>query len=157
MKDNTDGNQVERMIEALLFSSKDPVSIKDLSSILPENISLENVISNLQKQYEGKGINIKRSGSFVSFRTAKDLEFLFSNRSVYKKSLSRAAKETLTIIAYHQPVTKLEIEEIRGVSVASGTIDVLIEMGWIKLGKRKNTPGRPLTFKVTEHFLDYFD
>ncbi len=157
MKQHTDPNQAMRMIEAILFSSKDPVSIKYLSTILPKNTPLESVIANLQKLYSDKGINIKRSGNFISFRTANDLEFLFSNRKVYRKTLSRAAKETLTIIAYHQPVTKLEIEEIRGVSVASGTIDLLMEMGWIKLGKRKNTPGRPLTFQVTENFLDYFD
>ena len=147
----------ERVIEALLFSSQDPVSIKRLVNILPENSDVDTIIANLQKKYEGRGINIKRSGAFISFRTAKDLEYLFKEVKVQKKSLSRAARETLTIIAYHQPVTKLEIEEIRGVSVASGTIDSLMELEWIKLGRRKNTPGRPLTFLVTEKFLDYFD
>ena len=157
MKTISDTVKAERMIEALLFSSKDPVSIKYLSNVLPDDIGLEIIISNLEKQYEGKGINIKRSGKFISFRTAKDLDFLFNDRKIDKKTLSRAAKETLTIIAYHQPVTKLEIEEIRGVSVAAGTIEVLMEMEWIRLGKRRNTPGRPLTFQVTEKFLDYFD
>ena len=149
--------EAERIIEALLFSSKDPVSIKRLGSILPENTEVEIIIANLQKKYERSGINIKKAGSFISFRTAKDLEYLFKDVKVQKKSLSRAARETLTIIAYHQPVTKLEIEEIRGVSVASGTIDSLMELEWIKLGRRKSTPGRPLTFQVTEKFLDYFD
>ena len=147
----------ERIIEALLFSSQDPVSIKRLINILPENSEVETIISNLQEKYAGRGINIKRSDSFISFRTAKDLEYLFNEVKVQKKSLSRAARETLTIIAYHQPITKLEIEEIRGVSVASGTIDSLMELEWIKLGRRKNSPGRPLTFQVTEKFLDYFD
>ena len=149
--------ETERIIEALLFSSQDPVSIKRLENILPEASEVETIIANLQKKYEGRGINLKRSGAFISFRTAKDLEYLFNEVKVTKKSLSRAARETLTIIAYHQPVTKLEIEEIRGVSVASGTIDTLIELEWIKLGRRKNMPGRPLTFQVTEKFLDYFD
>ena len=147
----------ERIIEALLFSSQDPVSIKRLVNVLPENSEVETIIANLKEKYEGRGINIKRSGAFISFRTAKDLEYLFNEVKVQKKSLSRAARETLTIIAYHQPVTKLEIEEIRGVSVASGTIDSLMELEWISLGRRKNTPGRPLTFQVTEKFLDYFD
>ena len=149
--------QSERIIEALLFSSQHPVSIKRLVNILPEDLEIEIIIDNLQKKYEGRGINLKRSGAFISFRTSKDLEYLFSEVKVQKKSLSRAARETLTIIAYHQPVTKLEIEEIRGVSVASGTIDTLMELEWIRLGRRKNTPGRPLSFQVTEKFLDYFD
>jgi segregation and condensation protein B len=154
---NEQTNQVERIIEALLFSSKDPVSIQKLSNTLPENTDLESVITDLQKKYESKGINLKRVGNFLAFRTAIDLQYLFSDRKIYKKTLSRAAKETLTIIAYHQPVSKLEIEEIRGVTVSSSTLETLMEMGWVKLGKRKDSPGRPLTFRITEKFLDHFD
>ena len=147
----------ERVLEALLFTSSEPLSIKDLKKNLPENVDAESVIGTLQKQYETRGVNLKRVGNSVVLRTAKDLDHLFLTRKVIKKNISRAARETLAIIAYHQPVTKLEIEEIRGVSVGSGTIDLLMDLEWIKFGRRKSSPGRPVTFQVTDTFLDYFD
>ena len=147
----------ERVIEALLFTSSEPVSIKDLKKNLPQNVDIEMAIETLQKHYETRGVNLKRIGNSVVLRTAKDLDYLFFTKKVTKKNLSRAARETLAIIAYHQPVTKLEIEEIRGVSVGSGTIDLLIDLEWIKFGRRKSSPGRPITFQITDKFLDYFD
>ena len=147
----------ERVLEALLFTSSEPIPIKDLEKNLPENVDVESVIGSLQKQYETRGVNLKRVGNSIVLRTAKDLDHLFFAKKVTKRNISRAAKETLAIIAYHQPVTKLEIEEIRGVSVGSGTIDLLMDLEWIKFGRRKQSPGRPLTFQTTDKFLDYFD
>ena len=118
----------ERVLEALLFTSSEPLSIKDLEKNLPENVDVESVIGTLQKQYETRGVNLKRVGNSIVLRTAKDLDHLFFAKKVTKRNISRAAKETLAIIAYHQPVTKLEIEEIRGVSVGSGTIDLLMDL-----------------------------
>ncbi len=150
-------NNAQRVIEALLFTSSEPISIKDLRRILPHNVNIETVIEVLQKQYESRGVNIKWVGNSIVLRTAKDLDYLFLTKRVNKRNLSKAARETLAIIAYHQPVTKLEIEEIRGVSVGSGTIELLMELEWIKFGRRKSSPGRPITFQVTDKFLDHFD
>ena len=148
---------MERVVEALLFTSSEPVSIKDLKKNLPHNVDIDSIIETLQKHYEKRGVNLKRVGNSITLRTAKDLDYLFVTKKVTKKNLSRAARETLAIIAYHQPVTKLEIEEIRGVSVGPNTIDLLMDLEWIKFGRRKSSPGRPLTFQITDKFLDYFD
>ncbi len=147
----------ERVLEALLFTSSEPLPLKDLEKNLPDNVDVETVIETLQKHYEQRGVNLKRVGNSIVLRTAKDLEYLFLKKKVTKRNISRAARETLAIIAYHQPVTKLEIEEIRGVSVGSGTIDLLMDLEWIKFGRRKLSPGRPITFQITDKFLDYFD
>ena len=148
---------MERVIEALLFTSSEPLSIKDLKKNFPQNIEIDSIIETLEKHYEKRGVNLKRNGNSIALRTAKDLEYLFLTKKVTKKNISRAARETLAIIAYHEPVTKLEIEEIRGVSVGSGTIDLLMDLEWIKFGRRKSSPGRPITFQITDKFLDYFD
>ncbi len=150
-------SNAERVIEALLFTSSEPLPIKDLEKTLPQNVDIELVIKSLQKRYETSGVNLKRVGSSIVMRTAKDLDYLFLKKKVTKRNISRAARETLAIIAYHQPVTKLEIEEIRGVSVGSGTIDQLMSLEWIKFGRRKSSPGRPVTFQITDKFLDHFD
>ncbi|MFL2800405.1 MAG: SMC-Scp complex subunit ScpB [Paracoccaceae bacterium] len=147
----------ERVIEALLFTSSEPLSIKGLKKKFPHDVDIESIIEILEKRYESRGVNLKRVGDSVVLRTAKDLHHLFITKEVTKRNLSRAARETLAIIAYHQPVTKLEIEEIRGVSVGSGTIDLLMDLDWIKFGRRKSSPGRPITFQITDIFLDYFD
>jgi segregation and condensation protein B len=110
----------------------------------------------LEKRYEGRGVRLVRVGEAFAFRTAPDLSFLMRRETVETRKLSRAAIETLAIIAYHQPVTRAEIEEIRGVGVSRGTIDQLLEMEWIRIGRRRMTPGRPVTFVVTEGFLDHF-
>ena len=110
----------------------------------------------LRRRYEGRGVKLVRVGEAWAFRTAADLGFLMSREVVETRKLSRAAIETLAIVAYHQPVTRAEIEEIRGVSVSGGTLDQLIELGWVRLGRRRMTPGRPMTFVVTQGFLDHF-
>ena len=150
-------HNAERIIEALLFTSPEPLSIKDLKKKLGHDVDIESIIETLQEHYQTRGVNLKRVGDSIVLRTAKDLAHLFTKKEVTKRNLSRAARETLAIIAYHQPVTKLEIEEIRGVSVGSGTIDLLMDLDWIKFGRRKSSPGRPITFQITYTFLDYFD
>ncbi|QQA44565.1 SMC-Scp complex subunit ScpB [Pelagovum pacificum] len=146
----------ERMVEAILFASADPVSIRDLTGRMPHGCEPAEALANLRRRYEGRGVNIVRVGDLWAIRTAADLGFLMQHEVVETRKLSRAAIETLAIIAYHQPVTRAEIEEIRGVGVSRGTIDQLIELDWIRFGRRRMTPGRPVTFVVTETFLDHF-
>ena len=149
-------HNAERVIEALLFTSPEPLSIKGLKKKLAHDIDIDSIIETLQEHYQTRGVNLKRVGDSIVLRTAKDLAHLFTKKEVTKRNLSRAARETLAIIAYHRPVTKLEIEEIRGVTVGSGTIDLLMDLDWIKFGRRKSSPGRPITFQITDTFLDYF-
>lgn len=146
----------ERMVEAILFASADPVSLRELSARLPHGCDPAEALVHLRKRYHGRGVALRRLGDAWAFRTAADLGFLMQRETVETRKLSRAAIETLAIIAYHQPVTRAEIEEIRGVSVSRGTVDQLLEMEWIRFGRRKMTPGRPVTFVVTESFLDHF-
>ncbi|MBT0956999.1 SMC-Scp complex subunit ScpB [Alphaproteobacteria bacterium KMM 3653] len=146
----------ERMVEAILFASADPVSIGELNARMPHGADAASAVQALAKRYEGRGVQITRVGEAWAIRTAADLGFLMQKETVETRKLSRAAIETLAIIAYHQPVTRAEIEEIRGVSVSRGTVDQLLEMEWIKFGRRKMTPGRPVTYIVTPGFLDHF-
>ena len=146
----------ERMVEAILFASADPVSIADLTARMPHGCDPAEALAYLRKRYDGRGVTVLRVGEAWAIRTAPDLGFLMQKETVETRKLSRAAIETLAIVAYHQPVTRAEIEEIRGVSVSRGTVDQLIEMEWIRFGRRKMTPGRPVTFVVTERFLDHF-
>ena len=146
----------ERMVEAILFATADPVTVQDLIGRMPHGSDPAEALAYLRKRYEGRGVNVVRIGDAWAIRTAPDLGFLMQKEIVETRKLSRAAIETLAIVAYHQPVTRAEIEEIRGVSVSRGTIDQLIEMEWIRLGRRKMTPGRPVTFVVTQAFLDHF-
>lgn len=146
----------ERMLEAILFATTEPQSKKQLESRLPHGCDIAEAIVHLKKRYEGRGVQVMKVGDGYAFRTSADLGFLMQKESVETRKLSRAAIETLAIIAYHQPTTRSEIEEIRGVSVSGGTIDMLLELEWIKLGRRRMTPGRPVTFIVTQNFLDHF-
>ncbi len=146
----------ERMVEAILFASAEPVSVKELTERMPHGADPAEALVHLRKRYEGRGVNLCRIGDAWAMRTATDLGFLMQRETVETRKLSRAAIETLAIIAYHQPVTRAEIEEIRGVSVSRGTVDQLLEMEWIRFGRRKMTPGRPVTFVVTSEFLDHF-
>lgn len=146
----------ERMVEAILFASAEPVSVSELNARMPHGADAAEALVLLRKRYEGRGVHVVRVGDGYAFRTAADLAFLMRKEVVETRKLSRAAIETLAIIAYHQPVTRAEIEEIRGVSVSRGTIDQLLEMEWIRLGRRRMTPGRPVTFVVTPAFLDHF-
>ncbi len=146
----------ERMVEALLFASSAPMSLREIEARLPHGCAPAEALVHLGKRYEGRGVALRRIDDAWAFRTAPDLGFLMQKEQVEHRKLSRAAIETLAIVAYHQPVTRAEIEEIRGVSVSRGTLDMLIELAWVKLGRRKMTPGRPITFIVTQTFLDHF-
>ncbi len=145
-----------RMAEALVFASAEPVSEKQLAQRLPQGIDIPAAMRQLQQIYARRGVNLVRVGDAWAFRTAGDLAFLMSRDTVQQKKLSRAALEVLAIIAYHQPVTRAEIEEIRGVSTSKGTLDVLLETGWVRLRGRRKAPGRPVTYGTTDAFLDHF-
>ncbi|MEO1745369.1 MAG: SMC-Scp complex subunit ScpB [Pseudomonadota bacterium] len=145
-----------RMAEALLFASAEPVPQKALAERLPDGVSVEAVVSELVQFYEKRGVNLVRIDNAWAFRTAPDLSFLMSREQKQVRKLSRAALEVLAIIAYHQPVTRAEMEEVRGVETSKGTLDVLLESGWIKLRGRRKTPGRPVTYGTTLAFLDHF-
>lgn len=146
----------ERMIEAILFATAEPQSKVQIENRMPHGADVAEALVHVRKRYEGRGVNLVKVGDAWAFRTAPDLGFLMQKEQVEVRKLSRAGIETLAIIAYHQPVTRAEIEEIRGVSVSSGTIDMLMALDWIKLGRRRMTPGRPVTFIVTQTFLDHF-
>ena len=146
----------ERMLEAILFSVSEPISKQQIEKRMPIGSDVSEALLSLKDRYSSRGVNLVRIGDGYALRTAPGLGFLMQEESVETRKLSRAAIETLAIIAYHQPVTRSEIEEIRGVSVSSGTIDILLELEWIKLGRRRQSPGRPVTFVVTQLFLDHF-
>ena len=146
----------ERMIEAILFASAEPVTMETLKSRLPHGADPAEAMVLLRKRYQGRGVDLVKVGEAWAFRTAADLGHLMRKEVTETRKLSRAAIETLAIIAYHQPVTRAEIEEIRGVAVSRGTVDQLMELEWIRFGRRRMTPGRPVTFVVTETFLDHF-
>jgi segregation and condensation protein B len=145
-----------RMIEALLFAAAEPLDIDSIAARLPEGADVGALIEDLQKMYAPRGVNLIRLANKWMFRTADDLTFLMEREAIQQRKLSRAAMETLAIIAYHQPVTRAEIEEIRGVSVSKGTLDVLMETGWVRLRGRRKVPGRPVTYGTTEEFMIHF-
>ena len=145
-----------RMIEALLFAASEPLDQKALATSLPEGADLPGLLAALQLLYEKRGVNLCCIAGKYQFRTASDLAFLLRKEKPEQKRLSRAAIETLAIIAYHQPVTRAEIEEIRGVAMSKGTVDTLMEVGWVKIRGRKRTPGRPVTYGTTDAFLVQF-
>ena len=145
-----------RMAEAIVFASTEPVSEKALVQRLPAGASIDKVMAELRRIYEKRGVNLVRVGDAWAFRTAGDLAFLMSRDAVHQRKLSRAALEVLAIVAYHQPVTRAEIEEIRGVETSKGTLDLLLETGWVRMRGRRRTPGRPVTYGTAEAFLDHF-
>jgi segregation and condensation protein B len=145
-----------RLLEALLFAASEPLDEKSLAKHLPVGVDVRATLKRLQIEYAPRGVNLVHIGNKWTFRTANDLSWLLTHEAVEPKKLSRAAIETLAIIAYHQPVTRAEIEEIRGVSAAKGTLDVLLETGWIRPRGRRKAPGRPLTYGTTADFLGHF-
>jgi len=145
-----------RMLEAVLFAASEPLSEKQLAQSLPQGADLVLLLSELQRIYEQRGVNLVCVAEKWQFRTAPDLAFLLRKEQPEQKRLSRAAIETLAIVAYHQPVTRAEIEDIRGVAVSKGTVDALMEVGWVKIRGRKRTPGRPVTYGTTDAFLVHF-
>ncbi|WP_319796478.1 SMC-Scp complex subunit ScpB [Nitrobacter sp.] len=145
-----------RLLEALLFASSEPLDQAALAKRMPDGVDIKAALTQLQADYALRGVNLVRVANKWTFRTAGDLAWLMTRESTETRRLSRAAIEMLAIIAYHQPVTRAEIEEIRGVVTSKGTLDVLLETGWIKPRGRRKTPGRPLTFGTTEAFLSQF-
>jgi segregation and condensation protein B len=145
-----------RMVEALLFAASTPLSVEEIAARLPENADVVGLLRELQQRYADRGVNLVQVAGRWSFRTAGDLSFLLSRETVEQRKLSRAALETLSIIAYHQPVTRAEIEAIRGVMTGRGTLDVLLETGWIRMRGRRRAPGRPVTYGTTDAFLSHF-
>ena len=145
-----------RLLEALLFASTEPLDLATLARNMPDGVDIKAALTRLQADYAQRGVNLVRIANKWTFRTASDLSWLMTRESTETRRLSRAAIEVLAIIAYHQPVTRTEIEEIRGVITSKGTLDVLLETGWIRPRGRRKTPGRPLTFGTTEAFLSQF-
>ncbi|PWE17145.1 SMC-Scp complex subunit ScpB [Marinicauda salina] len=145
-----------RMVEALLFAASEPLDVETLSARLPADVDAAAILAGLQAKYEEAGVNLVEVGGKWRFQTAPDLAGLLEEHREEPRKLSNAATETLAIIAYHQPITRAEIEEIRGVAVSKGTIDTLFEQKWIRLRGRRRSPGRPVTYGTTEHFLEYF-
>jgi segregation and condensation protein B len=145
-----------RLLEAMLFASAEPLDEKSLAARLPQGTNVREALVRLQEEYATRGVNLLRIGGKWTFRTANDLSWLLSKETVETRKLSRAAIETLAIIAYHQPVTRAEIEELRGVSTSKGSVDVLLETGWIRPRGRRKSPGRPLTYGTSEAFLSHF-
>ncbi|WP_099867790.1 SMC-Scp complex subunit ScpB [Pararhizobium haloflavum] len=145
-----------RIVEAIVFASAEPVPESLLAARLPADVSVRLVLDGLAARYAGCGVNLTRVGDCWAFRTAPDLSFLVHDEKHEVRKLSRAALEVLAIIAYHQPVTRAEIEDIRGVTTSKGTLDVLLESGWVRMRGRRRTPGRPVTYGTTLAFLDHF-
>jgi len=145
-----------RILEAVLFAADEPLDEKALAGRLPAGADVHALLLQLQQDYASRGVNRVRVGGKWSLRTAGDLAWILTRESVVTKKLSRAAIETLAIVAYHQPVTRAEIEEIRGVTTSKGTLDVLLETGWIRLRGRRKAPGRPVTYGTTETFMSHF-
>lgn len=147
----------KRIVEALLFATSEPLTIDQIYEYLPEKADAGAAISALQNEYQGRGVELISIDGRWSFKTASDLSPHLTLQRQEQRKLSRAGMETLAIIAYHQPVTRAEIETIRGVSTGRGTLDILIEAGWVKPGRRREAPGRPLTWVTTPSFLDHFN
>ena len=150
-------NDQLRIVEALLFASSDPLDKKTLSEKLPKNSNIDEIINRLEGIYQNRGLELEKVGNKFMFKTAEDLSFIMQREAKAQKKLSKAAIETLSIIAYHQPVTRAEIEDIRGVNVSPGTIDTLLQMNWIKIKGRRKVLGNPIVYGTTDEFLVHFD
>jgi segregation and condensation protein B len=145
-----------RIVEALLFASAEPLGVEQIAKCLPEGSDAAHLLGELKRHYAGRGVTLVEVAGKWAFRTAADLSFLLRREAVEQRRLSRAALETLAIVAYHQPVTRADIEEVRGVAISRGTLDQLLEIGWIRLRGRRRTPGRPVTYGTTDAFLEHF-
>lgn len=145
-----------RIAEALLFAAGEPLDESEIVRRMPDGVKATDALERLRADYEFRGVNLARVGKKWFFRTAVDLAYVLAREQVEEKKLSRAALETLAIVAYHQPTTRAEIEELRGVAISKGTLDVLLETGWVRLRGRRKAPGRPITYGTTEQFLIHF-
>jgi segregation and condensation protein B len=151
-----DRSQHLRIVEAILFAAEAPVSIQKLQGFFPEGTDMLALLTDLQSNYANRGVNLVQIAGNWTLRTAEDLSFVLRRETFEQKKLSKAALETLSIVAYHQPVTRADIEEIRGVAISKGTLDILMEIGWVKMRGRRRTPGRPVTYGTTDAFLSHF-
>lgn len=159
MPANEEGELTERnlrVMEALLFASSEPLGIDAFATLLSDDANVETLLDQLQDRYAKRGVNLVRRADKWAFRTADDLTYLLRREEEQTRPMSRAALETLSIITYHQPATRAEVEEIRGVATGKGTLDLLMEAGWVRMRGRRRTPGRPVTYGTTEGFLDHF-
>ena len=145
-----------RMVEAVLFAAEEPLDLSNIADKLPTGVDVEMALAQLSEKYAEAGFHLTKIGNKWAFRTAPDLAHVLQKHIVQQRKLSRAALETMAIIAYHQPVTRAEIEDIRGVSVSRGTLDVLLESRWVKIRGRRKVPGRPVTYGTSDAFLDHF-
>ena len=149
--------QLEKQVEAILFAAEEPLDVESIQEKLKARANISKVLDSLEKQYKNRGINLVCIAKKWSFRTASNLSKFINLRTLTKKKLSKAAIETLAIIVYHQPVTRSEIEEIRGVSFATGTLEILLELNWVRPSGRKNVPGKPIQYITTDDFLSHFN
>ena len=149
--------EAERQVEAILFAAQEPLDTESIKSRCTTRIDVEKILATLEKQYQSRGINLVCIAKKWSFRTASNLSKLMNLQKTSEKKLSKAAVETLAIIVYHQPVTRSEIEEIRGVSFATGTLEILLELNWVRPSGRKNVPGKPIQYSTTDDFLSHFN
>ena len=156
MHPHAERSQHLRIVEAILFASAEPVSIEKLQEFLPQETDIESLLSDLQENYSNRGVNLNQVAGKWAFRTAEDMSSVLRKETTEQKKLTKAALETLSIVAYHQPVTRAEIEDIRGVAISKGTLDNLLEIGWVRMRGRRKTPGRPVTYGTTEMFLSQF-
>ena len=156
MHPRADRSQHLRIIEAILFAAEAPVAIEKLQAFFPEGTDVPALLSDLQANYANRGVNLVQIAGHWTLRTSEDLSFVLRRETFEQKRLSKAALETLAIVAYHQPVTRADIEEIRGVVISKGTLDILMEIGWVKMRGRRRTPGRPVTYGTTDSFLSHF-
>ena len=150
-------SELERRVEAILFSAEEPLDIKSIEEKLKTRADIKKILNSLETQYKNRGINLICIADKWSFRTASNLSKFMNLQINTKKKLSKAAIETLSIIVYHQPVTRSEIEEIRGVAFASGTLEILLELNWVRPSGRKNVPGKPIQYVTTDDFLSHFN
>ena len=150
-------NQLEKQVEAILFAAEEPLDIESIQEKLKSRTNVIKILQSLEKQYENRGVNLVCIANKWSFRTALNISKFINVQTSNKKKLSKAAIETLAIIVYHQPVTRSEIEEIRGVSFASGTLEILLELNWVRPSGRKDAPGKPIQYITTDDFLSHFN
>ncbi len=156
MHPRADRSQHLRILEAVLFAAQGPLNFEKLAAHFPEGTDVTALLEDLKANYANRGVNLIQVAGEWTLRTAEDLSFVLRRETVEQKRLSKAALETLAIVAYHQPVTRADIEEVRGVAISKGTLDMLMEIGWVRLRGRRRTPGRPVTYGTTDEFLRHF-
>ena len=151
-----DRDQQLRIVEAMLFAATEPVCLAKLAEFLPEGVDAQSLVDDLQANYANRGVNLVQVAGSYMLRTSPDVSFVLRRETVQQKKLTKAGLETLSIVAYHQPVTRAEIEDIRGVAISKGTLDTLLDIGWVRMRGRRKTPGRPVTYGTTDGFLRHF-